>query len=104
MPIKMLMHLDACFGIAAALRIRQQLQTLLGETDGIVCRHNPLIREAKEICYLQRLLQRTVGTALLCGSHRKLRVEARHIARQDLIGLLQRAYLGQAQLHHQPLL
>jgi hypothetical protein len=85
MPNKVLMHLDACFGIAAALRIRQQLQTLLGETDGIVCCHKAEIFEAKEVCCMQRLLQGTVGTALLRGSHRKLRVEAWQIARQDLI-------------------
>ena len=71
-------------------------QALLRETDGIVRRHNPLLREAKEICCLQRLLQGTVGIALLRGSYRKLRVEARQIARQDLIGLLQRPCLSQA--------
>jgi hypothetical protein len=96
MPIKVLMHLDACLGIATTMRIRQQLQTLLGETDGIVCRHNAEILKAKEVCCVQRLLQRTVGAALLRGSHRKLCIEARHIARQDLIGLLQRPCLSQA--------
>ena len=96
MPIKVLMDLDARFGIALTMRIRQQLQALLRETDGIVRRHHPLLREAKEICCLQRLLQGTVGIALLRGSYRKLRVEARQIACQDLIGLLQRPCLSQA--------
>ena len=96
MPIKMLMHLDARFGITATLRIWQQLQALLGETDGIICRYDALIREAKEICCLQRFLHRTIGIALLCGYDRKLRVEARHIASHDLIRLLQRLCLSQA--------
>src|SRR5260370_41923398 len=43
MPIEVLVHLDARLAIAATLLIRQQLQTLLGETDGIVCRHRAWI-------------------------------------------------------------
>jgi len=98
------MHFDPSMGIAAALLVCHDLQALAGKVHDIVRSDRAQVLEAEDRFHLTGLGQGTIGCTWLGSGDGKLRVEPRQIVRRDLLGLLQRPDVGQAQFNHQAIL
>lgn len=102
------MDLDACFGVTAPARPREDLEQVLLETDRVVIGHGALIAEAADVLDVEVGWQGTVGGGRVRGRLGETAIVAGEKATQDRVGLVDRSGTGatqftaQAVLHRAP--
>jgi hypothetical protein len=90
--------------VAAAVKIRKQLEGVAGKTYGVVPGHRALILEAQHSLQTEIGVRRSIGRALLGRRHAETGVEAGKEGSEELVSLLQRAGACQTELCHQAVL
>ncbi len=95
---------DARLRVAGPVGIGQELQVLRAERDGIIIGHRALMGEAADVVELELRRQGPIGRPGLGGGAGKARIVAREEGRQDGVGLVEGAGLGEAEFTDQAIL
>ena len=102
--VQMGVDVDVQPGIAAAARAGMQLEEAAIELDGVVVLDGPVVLEAADAIEVRARRRRAPGRRGVRGRLGKARIVAGEKPVEDLLGLGERAGLGEAQFNHQAIL